>query len=58
VLAAALAVLGTDAAVLDDVVPVALPALGATVGGLAGRVAALERAASTDEVTGLLSRPA
>jgi putative nucleotidyltransferase with HDIG domain len=46
VLAAALAALGADAAVLDDVVPVALPALGPTLGGLAGRVAALEGAAA------------
>jgi GGDEF domain-containing protein len=32
--------------------------LAPSVGGLAGRVAALERAAATDEITGLLSRPA
>jgi putative nucleotidyltransferase with HDIG domain len=58
VLSAALSALRVDASVLDDVVPVALPAVAPTVGGLAGRVAALERAASTDEVTGLLARAA
>jgi putative nucleotidyltransferase with HDIG domain len=58
VLDGALAELGMSAAVLEDVVPVALPTLAPSVGGLAGRVAALERAAATDEITGLLSRPA
>jgi putative nucleotidyltransferase with HDIG domain len=58
VLAGALATLGVGADVLDDVVPLALPAVAPSMGGLAGRVAALERAVSTDEVTGLLSRAA
>jgi putative nucleotidyltransferase with HDIG domain len=58
VLDAALAELGMDAAVLEDVVPAALPTLAPSVGGLAGRVAALERAATTDEITGLLTRAA
>jgi putative nucleotidyltransferase with HDIG domain len=53
VLSAGLSALHVDASVLDDVVPVA-----PTVGGLAGRVAAPERAASTDEVTGLFARAA
>jgi diguanylate cyclase (GGDEF)-like protein len=39
-------------------VPVALPALAPAVSGLAGRIAALERAATTDDVTGLLTRTA
>lgn len=58
VLDAALAELGVPAEVLDDVVPLALPSVAPTVDGLVGRVAALERAASTDEVTGLLTRTA
>ncbi|MEN3279549.1 MAG: hypothetical protein V7607_689 [Solirubrobacteraceae bacterium] len=58
VLDGALAELGMSAAVLEDVVPVALPTLAPSVGGLAGRVAALERAAATDEITGLPNRPA
>jgi len=58
VLDGALGELGMSAAVLEDVVPAALPTLAPSVGGLAGRVAALERAASTDEITGLLTRPA
>jgi len=58
VLDAALAELGLGAGVLDEVVPVALPALTPAVGGLAGRIAALERAATTDDVTGLLTRTA
>jgi putative nucleotidyltransferase with HDIG domain len=58
VLDAALAALNLDPAVLDDVVPVALPTLAAPVSGLAGRIAALERAATTDEITGLLTRSA
>ena len=55
---AALAELSLDPAVLDEVVPVALPSLAPTVSGLAGRIAALERAATTDDVTGLLTRAA
>jgi putative nucleotidyltransferase with HDIG domain/diguanylate cyclase (GGDEF)-like protein len=58
VLDGALAALGMKATVLEDVVPAALPTLAPNVGGLAGRVAALERAATTDEITGLLTRPA
>jgi putative nucleotidyltransferase with HDIG domain len=58
VLDSALSELGMTAAVLEDVVPAALPTLAPSVGGLAGRVAALERAATTDEITGLLTRPA
>ncbi len=58
VLDAALAALSLDPTVLDDVVPVALPTLAAPVSGLAGRIAALERAATTDEITGLLTRSA
>jgi GGDEF domain-containing protein len=58
VLHAALAELELDATILDDVVPVALPSLAPTVTGLASRIAALERAATTDDVTGLLSRTA
>jgi diguanylate cyclase (GGDEF)-like protein/putative nucleotidyltransferase with HDIG domain len=58
VLDAALAELGFGAEVLDDVVPLALPAVAPMVDGLAGRVAALERAATTDEITGLLTRSA
>ena len=49
VLDAALAELSLDPAVLDDVLPVALPSLAPTVSGLAGRIAALERAATTDD---------
>ena len=45
-------------AILDEVVPAALPALAPAVSGLAGRIAALERAATTDDVTGLLTRAA
>jgi putative nucleotidyltransferase with HDIG domain len=58
VLDGALGELGMSAAVLEDVVPAALPTLAPNVGGLAGRVAALERAATTDEITGLLTRAA
>jgi putative nucleotidyltransferase with HDIG domain/diguanylate cyclase (GGDEF)-like protein len=58
VLDGALGELGMSAAVLEDVVPAALPTLAPSVGGLAGRVAALERAATTDEITGLLTRAA
>jgi putative nucleotidyltransferase with HDIG domain len=58
VLDSALSALAMDAAVLEDVVPAVLPTLAPNVGGLAGRVAALERAATTDEITGLLTRPA
>jgi putative nucleotidyltransferase with HDIG domain/diguanylate cyclase (GGDEF)-like protein len=58
VLDGALEELGMSAAVLEDVVPVALPTLAPSVGGLAGRVAALERAATTDQITGLLTRSA
>ena len=58
VLDAALAALSLDPAVLDDVLPVALPSLAPTVSGLAGRIAALERAATTDDLTGLLTRTA
>ncbi len=53
---AALAELGLDAAVLDEVVPAAVPALVPSATGLVARVASLERAATTDEVTGLLNR--
>jgi len=58
VLDAALAALNLDPAILDDVLPVALPSLAPTVSRLAGRIAALERAATTDELTGLLTRTA
>jgi putative nucleotidyltransferase with HDIG domain len=58
VLAVALAALGVGPDVLDDVVPLALPSVTPSVSGLAGRVAALERAVSTDEVTGLRTRAA
>jgi GGDEF domain-containing protein len=58
VLDAALVELSLLPAVLDEVVPVALPSLAPTVSGLAGRIAALERAATTDDVTGLLTRTA
>jgi putative nucleotidyltransferase with HDIG domain len=58
VLDRALAELGMSGAVLEDVVPAAIPTLAPSVGGLAGRVAALERAATTDEITGLLTGPA
>jgi putative nucleotidyltransferase with HDIG domain len=53
---AALAELGLDAAALDEVVPAALPALAPSATGLVARAASLERAATTDEVTGLLNR--
>jgi putative nucleotidyltransferase with HDIG domain len=46
VLSGALAALGVEASVLDDVVPIVLPAAAPTIGGLAGRLAALERAAA------------
>src|SRR4051794_2525407 len=52
----ALAELGLELTILDDVVPAALPALAPTVTGLVARVATLERAATTDEITGLLNR--
>jgi putative nucleotidyltransferase with HDIG domain/diguanylate cyclase (GGDEF)-like protein len=55
---AALVELSLLPSVLDEVVPVALPALAPTVSGLAARIAALERAATTDDVTGLLTRAA
>jgi GGDEF domain-containing protein len=58
VLDAALDALGLDPSVLDEVVPSALPALAPAVTGLAARIAALERAATTDDVTGLLTRTA
>ncbi len=58
VLGAALAELGLEPGILDEVVPAALPALAPAVSGLAGRIAALERAATTDDVTGLLTRTA
>jgi putative nucleotidyltransferase with HDIG domain len=58
VLDAALSELNLDPAILDDVLPVALPSLAPTVSGLAGRIAALERAATTDDLTGLLTRSA
>jgi putative nucleotidyltransferase with HDIG domain len=58
VLDTALVELSLLPAVLDEVVPVALPSLAPTVSGLAGRIAALERAATTDDVTGLLTRAA
>jgi putative nucleotidyltransferase with HDIG domain len=56
VLDAALAELGLDATVIDDILPAALPTLAPTVTGLAARIATLERAATTDEITGLLTR--
>ena len=56
VLDAALADLGLNIADLDDVVPVALPTIAPNVTGLVARVATLERAATTDEITGLLNR--
>jgi putative nucleotidyltransferase with HDIG domain len=56
VLDSALTALGLELTVLDELVPAALPALAPAVGGLAGRVASLERAATTDEITGLLNR--
>jgi putative nucleotidyltransferase with HDIG domain len=52
----ALAELGLELSVLDEIVPVALPALAPAVSGLVARVATLERAATTDEITGLLAR--
>jgi putative nucleotidyltransferase with HDIG domain len=58
VLDCALAALSLQPAILDEVVPVALPALAPPVSVLAGRIAALERAATTDDVTGLLTRAA
>ena len=58
VLDAALAELSLEPGILDEVVPLALPSLAPTVSGLAGRIAALERAATTDDVTGLLTRTA
>jgi diguanylate cyclase (GGDEF)-like protein len=58
VIDAALVELSLLPSVLDEVVPVALPALAPTVSGLAARIAALERAATTDDVTGLLTRAA
>ena len=58
VLDAALAGLNLDPAILDDVLPVALPSLAPTVSRLAGRIAALERAATTDGSPGLLTRTA
>jgi putative nucleotidyltransferase with HDIG domain len=56
VLDGALAELGLDMAVLDDLVPAALPSLAPNVTGLAARVASLERTVTTDEVTGLPAR--
>jgi putative nucleotidyltransferase with HDIG domain len=56
VLESALDTLGLELTVLDDVVPAALPALAPNVTGLAARVASLERAVTTDEITGLLNR--
>lgn len=56
VLDAALAELGLDPTVIDDILPAALPTLAPTVTGLAARIATLERAATTDEITGLLTR--
>jgi putative nucleotidyltransferase with HDIG domain len=59
VLDGALAALSLQPGILDEVVPAALPALAPTVSGLAGRIAALERAATTDDdMTGLLTRTA
>jgi GGDEF domain-containing protein len=58
VLHVALAELNLDPAILDDVLPVALPSLTPTVTGHASRIAALERAATTDDVTGVLTRAA
>jgi putative nucleotidyltransferase with HDIG domain len=58
VLDCALAALSLQPGILDEVVPVALPALAPPVSVLAGRIAALERAATTDDVTGLLTRAA
>lgn len=63
---AALACLGADVAVLDEVAEAALQAQASAAGagaavpagdaGLAARVASLERLASTDELTGLANR--
>jgi putative nucleotidyltransferase with HDIG domain len=58
VLDCALAALSLQPAILDEVVPVALPVLAPPVSVLAGRIAALERAATTDDVTGLLTQAA
>jgi putative nucleotidyltransferase with HDIG domain len=52
----ALTELGLELTVLDELVPAALPALAPAVSGLVARVATLERAATTDEITGLLNR--
>jgi putative nucleotidyltransferase with HDIG domain len=52
----ALTVLGLELTVLNEVVPVALPSFAPHVSGLVARVATLERAATTDEITGLLMR--
>jgi putative nucleotidyltransferase with HDIG domain len=54
VLDRALATLGADAGILDDVVSWALPALAPPVGDLARRAAALDRAAPTNDVHGAL----
>jgi putative nucleotidyltransferase with HDIG domain len=56
ILDSALTQLGLELTVLDEIVPAALPALAPTVTGLVARVATLERAATTDEITGLLNR--
>jgi putative nucleotidyltransferase with HDIG domain len=52
----ALTELGLELTVLDEIVPAALPALAPAASGLVARVATLERAATTDEITGLLNR--
>jgi putative nucleotidyltransferase with HDIG domain len=56
VLDRALTELGLELTVLDEVVPAALPALAPAATGLGARVASLERAATTDEITGLPTR--
>jgi putative nucleotidyltransferase with HDIG domain len=56
ILDGALAALALELTVLDEIVPAALPALAPSVSGLVARVATLERAATTDEITGLLNR--
>jgi GGDEF domain-containing protein len=56
VLDRALTELGLELTVLDEIVPAALPALAPAATGLVARVATLERAATTDEITGLLTR--
>jgi putative nucleotidyltransferase with HDIG domain len=56
VLDRALTALGLELTVLDEIVPAALPALAPAATGLVARVATLERAATTDEITGLLTR--